>query len=52
MGTGIVAILFNIIPFGHTHLHYVSIVFFVINLILFAVVLCMSILQYTLYPEI
>ncbi|KAK9592254.1 hypothetical protein V6000_003402 [Aspergillus fumigatus] len=52
MGTGIVAILFHLIPFGHTYLHYVSIVFFIFNVVLFAVVLSMSILRYTLYPEI
>jgi tellurite resistance protein TehA-like permease len=52
MGTGIVAILLHIIPFGHTYLHYASIVFFILNIVLFAVVLSMSILRYTLYPEI
>ncbi|EAW09989.1 TDT family transporter [Aspergillus clavatus NRRL 1] len=52
MGTGIVAILFHIIPFGHEYLRYVSLVFFILNFVLFATVLAMSLLRYTLYPEI
>jgi tellurite resistance protein TehA-like permease len=52
MGTGIVAILFHLIPFGHPVLHYISIVFFLINVLLFTIVLSMSILRYVLYPEI
>ena len=52
MGTGIVAILFHLIPFGHPVLHYISIVFFLINVLLFTTVLSMSVLRYVLYPEI
>ncbi|GES61286.1 C4-dicarboxylate transporter/malic acid transport protein [Aspergillus terreus] len=52
MGTGIVAILFHLIPFGHPVLHYISIVFFLINVLLFTIVLGMSVLRYVLYPEI
>ncbi|KAF9889344.1 hypothetical protein FE257_007454 [Aspergillus nanangensis] len=52
MGTGIVSILFHLIPFGHPVLHYLSLIFFVTNALLFALVLSMSILRYVLYPEI
>ncbi|KAE8153122.1 voltage-dependent anion channel [Aspergillus avenaceus] len=52
MGTGMVGILFHLIPFGHAALEYLSIGFFIINIALFAIVLGMSILRYILYPEI
>jgi tellurite resistance protein TehA-like permease len=54
MGTGIVAILLHTLsdlyPNHHTSLHTLSIVFFVLNVLLFAVILTISILRYTLYP--
>ncbi|RMJ22742.1 transporter [Aspergillus sp. HF37] len=52
MGTGIVAILLGSIPFESVVLYYLSIVFFVANAALFAMALGMSILRYSLYPEI
>lgn len=52
MGTGIVAILFHLIPFGHPVLHYISIVFFILNVLQFATVLGLSVLRYVLFPEI
>ncbi|XHG05696.1 hypothetical protein AWENTII_008911 [Aspergillus wentii] len=52
MGTGIVAILFNIIPFKSPVLYYLSIIFFLLNVILFFAALGLSILRYALYPEI
>jgi tellurite resistance protein TehA-like permease len=52
MGTGIVAVLLNTIPFTSPVLHYLSIIFFILNTILFTAALVVSILRYTLYPEI
>jgi tellurite resistance protein TehA-like permease len=52
MGTGIVAILFNFIPYKANWLYYLSIVFFILNTIIFFLALFTSILRYTLYPEI
>jgi tellurite resistance protein TehA-like permease len=52
MGTGIVAVLLISIPFKAQWLYYLSIVFFVLNTVLFALALATSILRYSLYPEI
>lgn len=52
MGTGIVSVLMNLVPFHTPVLHYLSIVFFVLNVAIFALALVTSILRYTLYPEI
>ncbi|KAJ5924244.1 hypothetical protein N7466_008431 [Penicillium verhagenii] len=52
MGTGIVSVLFNSVPFSSPVLHYISIVFFVLNVIIFALAFITSIVRYTLYPEI
>ena len=54
MGTGIVGILFHALstlyPSVQTPLAILSTIFFVLNTILFAVILTISILRYTLYP--
>jgi tellurite resistance protein TehA-like permease len=52
MGTGIVSVLMRSVPFKTPVLHYLSIIFFVLNAVLFALALITSILRYTLYPEI
>jgi tellurite resistance protein TehA-like permease len=52
MGTGIVATLLITIPFKANWLYYLSIVFFVLNVILFSLAFAISILRYSLYPEI
>lgn len=52
MGTGIVSVLLTSIPFHTPVLYYLSIVFFVLNAILFTLAMMTSILRYTLYPEI
>lgn len=52
MGTGIVAILLGSIPFQARWLYYLSIVFFILNTMLFFLGFVISILRYTLYPEI
>jgi hypothetical protein len=52
MGTGIVSILLNFIPFHTLWLYYLSIIFFILNTILFTLAMGTSFLRYTLYPEI
>ncbi|OQE15300.1 hypothetical protein PENSTE_c029G05808 [Penicillium steckii] len=52
MGTGIVSVLMNSIPFHTPVLYYLSIVFFVLNAAIFTLALMTSVLRYTLYPEI
>ena len=52
MGTGIVSILFNIMPYNAAWLYYLSLVFFCLNILLFGLALLTSLLRYTLYPEI
>lgn len=52
MGTGIVSVLLTSIPFHTPALYYLSITFFILNTILFALAMTTSILRYTLYPEI
>jgi tellurite resistance protein TehA-like permease len=52
MGTGIVAILLGTITFHSPILYYLSLIFFVLNIILFVLASIVSILRYTLYPEI
>jgi tellurite resistance protein TehA-like permease len=54
MGTGIVAVLLHALtdlyPSYHSSLRTLSIVFFMLNIILFSVILIISVLRYTLYP--
>lgn len=52
MGTGIVSILFISLPFEARWLYWLSVIFFVLNTILFALAFTLSFLRYTLYPEI
>ena len=52
MGTGIVAVLLISIPYQATWLYYLSLVFFVLNTLIFSLALLTSILRYSLYPEI
>lgn len=52
MGTGIVAVLLSSIPFEARWLHYLSIVFFIFNTILWFLAFFISLLRYTLYPAI
>jgi tellurite resistance protein TehA-like permease len=52
MGTGIVSILVWFIPFKTPVLYYLSIVFFILNIVLFSLALIISFLRYSLYPEI
>ncbi|KAK8210699.1 sulfite transporter Ssu2 [Phyllosticta capitalensis] len=52
MGTGIVSILFYLMPYNARWLHYLSIIFFCLNAALFTAAFVVSFLRYTLYPEI
>ncbi|KAK5998415.1 Sulfite efflux pump SSU1 [Cladobotryum mycophilum] len=52
MGTGIVAILLHNLPWNGYWLHVISYIFFVFNILLFITFLIISLLRYTLYPEI
>lgn len=52
MGTGIVAVLMSSVPFHTPVLYYLSIVFFLLNVVIFGLALITSILRYSLYPEI
>ncbi|ETN42884.1 uncharacterized protein HMPREF1541_02042 [Cyphellophora europaea CBS 101466] len=52
MGTGVVSILLIQIPFQAEWLYWLSVIFFGLNAILFALAFSISVLRYTLYPEI
>lgn len=52
MGTGVVSILFITIPYKAEWLYWLSVVFFGLNTILFALAFSVSFLRYGLYPEI
>lgn len=52
MGTGVVAIIFHSIPWRADWLYYFSIIFFVLNACLFAAAFTISVLRYTIWPEI
>lgn len=52
MGTGIVAVLFISIPYHAHWLNYLSYIFAILNTVLFALAFTISLLRYTLYPEI
>ncbi len=52
MGTGIVSILLHSLPYNANWLYWISVVFFVINVALFVIFTCISVIRYTMYPEI
>lgn len=52
MGTGVVSLIFFAIPFQTAWLYWLSVVFFVLNLGIFTAATIISVLRYTLYPEI
>lgn len=52
MGTGIVSILLNTLPYNGKWLYWISIVIFAFNVLLFGVFLSISVLRYLLYPDI
>lgn len=52
MGTGVVGILLHNIPWQANWLDYLSIAFFILNTILFFSAFGISVLRYTIWPEI
>jgi len=52
MGTGIVSILLHNLPYNGQWLYYLSIVVFCLNIGLFVSFFIISVIRYTLYPEI
>lgn len=52
MGTGIVSILLNTLPYNSRWLYWISVVIFALNVLLFVIFLLLSTLRYFLYPEI
>ena len=52
MGTGIVSILLHNLPYNGEWLYWISVLLFALNVLLFAIFLFISILRYTLYPNI
>jgi tellurite resistance protein TehA-like permease len=52
MGTGIVSVLLHQLPYQFAGLAEISIVFLFITIILFVTLFTLSIIRYTLWPEI
>lgn len=50
MGTGIVSILLNTLPYQGDWIYWISVIFFAVNLLLFLVFMTISVLRYLLYP--
>lgn len=52
MGTGIVSILLNTLPYNSQWLYWISVVIFALNVLLFAAACLITLLRYLLYPSI
>ncbi|PTU16887.1 hypothetical protein P175DRAFT_0541584 [Aspergillus ochraceoroseus IBT 24754] len=52
MGTGIVSILLNTLPYNARWLYWISVVIFAFNVLLFAIFLALTITRYVLYPHV
>lgn len=52
MGTGIVSILLNTLPYNGSWLYWISIIIFVLNVVLFAAACVITAMRYILYPDI
>ena len=52
MGTGIVSILLHNLPYNGVWLYWISVGLFALNVTLFCLFLLISILRYSIYPEI
>ncbi|OJJ96173.1 hypothetical protein ASPACDRAFT_54579 [Aspergillus aculeatus ATCC 16872] len=52
MGTGIVSILLNTLPYNGQWLYWISVAIFALNVLLFATGCIITLLRYMLYPEI
>ena len=52
MGTGIVSILLHNLPYNGDWIYWISVVFFLLNIVLFVVFFLLSVALYAIYPEI
>jgi tellurite resistance protein TehA-like permease len=52
MGTGIVALLIHQLPYQFAGLYELSIVFLILNVIIFCVLLFFTIVRYVVWPDI
>lgn len=52
MGTGIVSLLLNTLPYNGPWLYWISVAIFVLNVLLFTAGSLITLLRYVLYPEI
>jgi len=52
MGTGICGVLLHALPWQARWLEHLSIIFFVLNTILFGIFTILTLLRYTIWPEI
>jgi len=52
MGTGIVSILLNTLPYNGKWLYWISVGFFGLNVLLFGIFVMLTTIRYALYPEI
>ena len=51
VGTGITSILLQNLSSHNTWIYWISVVLFALNVSLFTIILCISILRYSMYPE-
>ena len=52
MGTGVVSILLHNLPYNGIWLYWISVIIFAFNVFLFCLFLLISILRYSIHPEI
>ena len=52
MGTGIVSILLHNLPYNGEWLYWISVIIFCLNIVLFVTFFLISVVRYTVYPEI
>ncbi len=52
MSTGVISILLHQLPYNGDWLQIISVIFFVLNLVLFLLFTFISVLRYILYPQI
>ena len=52
MGTGIVSILIHNLPYNGIWLYWISVVLFALNVSIFVTFLFLSIVRYSIYPDI
>ena len=52
MSTGVISILLHQLPYNGDGLQIISVIFFVLNLVLFLLFTAISCLRYTLYPQL